>query len=159
VPSYASRIDIETLYGAAHLETLVAAELDIDTAVARACAAASAEIDLYLGQRYGLPLANVPVVVVNWTVDLACWRLAPNAAQNSAETAKRADRIMAMLKDIAAGRSRIPELEPPPSGGASAGGAPGGFGGGIPSGEQSEAAQGGAAFMSDRRRYGQGGGL
>jgi phage gp36-like protein len=151
VTAYATRQDIETSYGGQYLETLVAADLDMDIAVTSACTAASAEIDIYLGQRYALPLMTVPAIIRTWTVDLACWKLAPNAAQNSAETAKRADRVFAMLKDIAAGKSRIPELEPqPPAGGAASG---------IPSGEISETAQGGAVFSSDRRRYGQGGGL
>jgi phage gp36-like protein len=151
VPVYATRQDIERSYGSQYLETLVAVDLDMDVAVEKSLTAASAEIDLYLGQRYSVPLSVVPAVIQSWAVDLACWKLAPNAAQNSAETAKRADRVFAMLKDIASGKSRIPELEPtPPAGGALAG---------IPSGEVNDAAQGGAVFVSDRRRYGQGGAL
>jgi phage gp36-like protein len=148
--TYATRADIETTYGGQYLETLVAADLDMDIAVARACQSASAEIDLYIGQRYTLPIAAVPAVVTGWAVDLACWKLAPNAAQNSKETASRADRVLAMLKDIAAGRAKIHELEPPPSGGAS---------GGVPTGEIGEGSQDGAAFYSDARRYGSGGRL
>lgn len=149
---YATRQDIEQSYGAQRLETLVAADLDMDTAVGRALAAASAEIDLYIGRRYQLPLtAPIPALIIAWCVDLACWKLAGSAAQNSDEVQKRADRVLAMLKDVAAGKVSILELEPPPGGGGAAGG--------IPSGEESEGAQSGAFFASDRRRYGQGGGL
>ena len=148
---YATRQDIEQSYGAQRLETLVAADLDLEMAVGRAVTSASAEIDLYVGRRYQLPLAlPTPPLIVGWCVDLACWKLAGSAAQNSDEVQKRADRVLAMLKDVAAGKVSILELEPPPGGGGAAGG--------IPSGEESEGAQSGAFFASDRRRYGQGGG-
>lgn len=152
MPVYATRQDIETLYGAAHLETLVATTRDLDQAVARACAAASAEIDVYLGQRYALPLAVVPAIVTVWCIDIACWRLAPNIAALSEEITRRAERALALLKDVAAGKARVDELEPPPPGGAGAGG--------IPAAESAETAEGGAAFFANRRRYGGlGGGL
>lgn len=148
---YATRQDIEQSYGAQRLETLVAADLDMDVAIGRAVAAASAEIDLYIGRRYSLPLSEpYPPLVAAWCVDLACWKLAGSAAQNSDEVQRRADRVLAMLKDVAAGKVSILELEPPPNGGGAASG--------IPSGEESEGAATGAFFASDRRRYGQGGG-
>jgi phage gp36-like protein len=151
---YATRSDIEQTYGAQRLETLVASDLDMDVAVARALDAATAEINLYLGKRYALPLAlPAPPLVLSWCVDLACWKLAGSAAQNSDELTKRAERVLKMLQDVAAGKVSILELEPPPGGGAGSGS------GGIPSGEFSDQAQSGAAFSSDRRRYGQGGGL
>ena len=152
---YATRQDIEQSYGAQRLETLVAADLDMDAAIGRAVAAASAEIDLYIGRRYPLSLSEpYPPLVAAWCIDLACWKLAGSAAQNSDEVQRRADRVLAMLKDVAAGKVSILELEPPPNGGSSGGGAAGG----IPSGEESEGAATGAFFASDRRRYGQGGG-
>lgn len=108
--AYATRTDIEAIYGAAHLETLVAADLDLDAAVDRACAAASAEIDAYLGQRYAVPLTPPSDVVTSWCVDIACWRLAANIAQLSEEVRKRAERALAILKDVAAGRASVPGL-------------------------------------------------
>jgi phage gp36-like protein len=151
--AYATRADIEIVYGQRHLETLVASDLDIDVAVARALALASAEIDLYLGQRYTLPLPRVPALLVGWCIDLACWRLAPSHLQITEEIRKRADRVMAMLRDIAAGKTRIDELEPPPGGGS-------GGGRGIPATETVEGSDAGAWFGANRRRFGgMGGGL
>ncbi len=55
--AYATRADIEAIYGPAHLETLVPADVDLDAAVTRAIAAAQGMIDPYLRKRYNLPLA------------------------------------------------------------------------------------------------------
>ncbi|HRJ70251.1 MAG TPA: DUF1320 domain-containing protein, partial [Beijerinckiaceae bacterium] len=96
--AYATKADIEALHGAAFLETLVAADLDLTTAVATACDAASAEMDSYLGQRFPLPLAVAPPILKTWCVDVACWRLAGTAAQMSEEIRKRAERVLAILK-------------------------------------------------------------
>lgn len=144
--AYATRTDIEALYGPSHLQTLVAADLDLDTAVASACSLASADIDTYLSIRYTLPLAIVPETIKGWCVDIACWRLAASIAQMSEEVRKRAERVFATLKDVAAGRANVPGLD----GALTVTG----------TGEVSAGSDGGAAFSSRQRRWGgPGGGL
>jgi phage gp36-like protein len=139
---YATRHDIEARYGAAHLETLVPADVDIDLAVARALDDASAMVNGYLAVRYPLPLAAVPSIVVGFTIDIACWKLAPSGDRLTEEIAKRAKIALDMLRDIAAGKAKIDELEPP----ADTGG----------SGAVSES---GAAFFAEPRLFRTGGGL
>lgn len=142
--AYATKADIEALHGAAFLQTLVAADLDLDTAVATACAAASDEMDSYLAQRFRLPFETAPAILRTWCVDVACWRLAGTAAQMSEEIRKRAERVLAILKDIAGGRAQLPGA-PSPSGDAA--------------GEEAAASADGAAFVSRKRRWGGEGGL
>lgn len=145
--AYATRSDIEAIYGAGFLQTLVAADLDFDAAVTRACAASSAEIDSYLGQRYTLPLSVSPEIVRTWCVDIACWRLAGTITSMSEETRKRAERALGILKDVAAGKASVPGLE-----GSQIAGPAGS--------EVSAGGSTGAAFTSRRRRWGgTGGGL
>ena len=143
---YATRSDIEAMYGPALLQTLVADDLDLDAAVARACSASSAEMDVYLGRRYALPLTSPSDVLTTWCVDLTCWRLAPTTAASSDEIRKRADRVLTILKDVAEGRGNVPGLDTALlSGGA---------------GEVSASSGTGAAFSARQRRWGgTGGGL
>lgn len=144
---YATRADIEAIYGAGFLQTLVAADLDLDAAVIRACSASSSEIDAYLVRRYTLPLAVIPEIVRTWCVDIACWRLAGTIASMSEETRKRAERAITILKDVANGRADVPGLE-------------GSLLAGAAQTEVSAGDAGGAAFSSRRRRWGgTGGGL
>lgn len=144
---YATRADIEAIYGAGFLQTLVAVDLDLDAAVTRACEASSAEIDAYLGRRYALPLAAIPDIVRTWCIDIACWRLAATIASMSEEVRKRAERALAILKDVASGRADVPGLESALLSGTSGA-------------EVSVGDADGAAFSSRRRRWGGvGGGL
>lgn len=109
--SYATRQDIETLRGARFLETLLPADVDADAAVALAIEAAQAQIDPYLRKRYVLPLASVPPILRQCAIDLACWQLAPAADRMSEEIEKRAKLRLDFLKDVAAGKAEIVELE------------------------------------------------
>ncbi len=109
--SYATRQDIETLRGARFLETLLATDVDIDVAVGLAIEAAQAQIDPYLRKRYVLPLVSVPPILKQCAIDLACWQLAPSADRMSEEIEKRAKLRLDFLKDVAAGKAEIAELE------------------------------------------------
>lgn len=136
--TYATRADIEAIYGAKHLETLVPADVDMDVAVANAIAAAQAMIDPYLRKRYVLPITvPVPQILKQCAIDLACWQLAPAADRMSEEIEKRAKLRLATLKDIAAGVAEISELQ-------SAGGTSG-------TGEASSGS--GASFSAEPRRW------
>lgn len=109
--TYATRQDIETLRGARFLETLLPADVDADAAVALAIEAAQAQIDPYLRKRYVLPLTSVPPILRQCAIDLACWQLAPAADRMSEEIEKRAKLRLDFLKDVAAGKAEIVELE------------------------------------------------
>ena len=143
---YATRADIEAIYGAKHLETLVPVDVDMDVAIARAIADAEALVDTYLGARYTVPLPIVPQVVRGFTIDMACWKLAPAHDRLTDEIARRAKCALDVLKDIAAGKATIDELEA--TSGAEAG-----------PGETGAASQDGAAFFSNPRRHTGRGGL
>lgn len=146
--TYATRADIEAIYGANHLKTLVARDVDSNVAVARALASAQARIDPYLRKRYTLPLPlPVPATLQQIAIDIACWLLAPAADRISEQIEKRAKLQIEFLKEVAAGKADIDELAPFLIGG---GDAPGTIG--------TESA-GGAAFSADERRWPSGGGI
>lgn len=109
--AYATRADIEAIYGARHLENLLPVDVDADVAVARAVTAASAIVDSYLSLRYRLPLPYVPEVVRDWAIDIACHKVAPADVRLTEEISNRAKAAIAMLKDIGAGKAQIAELE------------------------------------------------
>ena len=141
---YATRSDIETIYGARHLATLVPVDVDMDIAVARAIDSAQAMIDPYLRKRYAVPLPLVPAIVRQCAIDIACWQLAPAADRMSEEIEKRAKMRLAFLKDVAAGIADIAELEVFPAAAPNV---------------SNEADSGGAAFHADPRRWPAGGGI
>lgn len=109
---YATRQDIETLRGARFLETLLPMDVDIDVVTARAIDDAQAMIDPYLRKRYRLPLTVVPAIIRQCAIDIACWHLAPAADRMSEEIEKRAKMRLDFLKDVAAGKAEIADLEP-----------------------------------------------
>lgn len=136
--SYATRADIEALYGPNHLLTLVPADVEVGAAVAIAIESAQAMIDPYLRKRYVLPIiVPTPAILKQCAVDLACWQLAPAADRISEEIEKRAKLRLAFLLDVSKGNAEIVELTPV-SGSDGAGG--------VVSG-------GGAAFSSEPRRW------
>lgn len=138
--AYATRSDIEAIYGPRHLETLVPSDVDMDTAVANAIESAGAMIDPYLRKRYVLPITvATPSILKQCAIDIACWQLAPAADRMSEEIEKRAKLRLGFLQDVAKGNAEIVELTPV------AGGA-GGDGAGVTSG-------GSAAFSAEPRRW------
>lgn len=72
-------------------------------AIQRACA----EVDSYLGQRYGVPLADVPVAVADATLTITWYRLHPDGADAPALRIRYEDAIR-WLRDVAAGRAALP---------------------------------------------------
>lgn len=109
--AYATRADIEAIYGRRYLETLLPTDVDGDAAVTRALSDASAIIDSYLSMRYRLPLASTPNVVRGWAIDIACWKVAPADVRLTEEIVNRAKVAIKMLEGIAAGKAQIAELE------------------------------------------------
>lgn len=137
--AYATRSDIEAKFGARHLETLVAVDVDMDAAVATAIEAAQATIDSFLRKRYVLPITvPTPAILKQCAIDIACWELAPAADRMSEEIEKRAKLRMDFLLKISRGDAEIVELTPVAGGGDGSGSAVSG---------------GGAAFSAEPRRW------
>lgn len=145
--TYATRADIEAIYGANQLETLVAVDADLDVAVARALQAAADQMDPYLRKRYRLPLPEAASAMLRQcAVDIACWQLAAGIDRISEQVEKRFKLRMDFLRELAAGKLDLIELagfliEAPGDGT-------------IGSGSDS-----GAAFTADARRWPSGGGI
>ncbi len=110
---YCTRADIEAVHGARHLETLVAADVDLNAAVAAACQQAAAQIDGYIARRYQVPLVIIPALVKAYAIDIACWRLSPSHDRLTEEIEKRAKAAIDFFKDVAMGKASIAELEKP----------------------------------------------
>ncbi|MBF0445088.1 MAG: DUF1320 domain-containing protein [Magnetococcales bacterium] len=85
-------------------------ELDQD-AVDLALESASSTIDAYIGQRYSLPLATVPKVLIGLCVDIAIYTMAPSGPEDEGDE-KRHKAAIAFLKDISAGRANLPIAQP-----------------------------------------------
>lgn len=142
---YATRQDIEELYGASWLETLVPADVDMDIAVQRALDQATAMIDGYLMVRYTVPLPAIPDLLKTIAIDIACWKLAPASERLTDEISKRAKMGIDQLKDLSAGKMELPGMK--------------GTAGALPEDGQSGDASEGAAYFSNPRRFPTGGGL
>lgn len=136
--AYATRADIEAKYGARHLETLVAVDVDMDAAVVAAIEAAQATIDSFLRKRYVLPITvATPAILKQCAIDIACWELAPAADRMSEEIEKRAKMRLDFLLKVSRGDAEIVELTPVAGGGDGSGAVSGG----------------GAAFSAEPRRW------
>ena len=70
---------------------------------------AGQDIDGYLSVRYSVPLVPVPETLVRLACDIARYRLLGDAASDDVR-ARYKDAIAA-LRDIGAGRSRLPEAQ------------------------------------------------
>jgi phage gp36-like protein len=80
---------------------------DTDTDVfERAASDASSLVDGYLATRYTLPLANVPALVIGWTLDITRYRLWDERAPEQVQ--KRYDDTMAQLAQLAKGQLALP---------------------------------------------------
>lgn len=65
---------------------------------------ATKEINLYLSQRYILPLANVPADLVEACIDLAIWRLPQGEAEHSATIKEKCQFWRKSLDQVAEGK-------------------------------------------------------
>lgn len=113
--AYATRTDIEDLYGAA---ALYVADRDgdgvpEDAAIDRALDDASAEIDAYLRVLYDTPVAPVPQLLVQLTCDVALYRLAQTGDVRTEEHRTRYEDALKTLARLAEGKMKLPP--PPPS--------------------------------------------
>ena len=115
--AYATRTDIEDLYGAA---ALYVADRDGDgvpeaAAIDRALDDASAEIDAYLRVLYDTPVAPVPQLLVQLACDIALYRLAQTGDVRTEEHRARYEDALKTLARLAEGKMKLPPPPPPPS--------------------------------------------
>ena len=116
--AYATDADIIDLYGNDMLDRL--ADRDGDGVadapkVQRALDDAAALIDGYIATRVTLPLASVPAVLKNLSIDIAVYRLATDAGLLSEDARKRYEDAIQFLRDCAAGKAAIPQPAAPGS--------------------------------------------
>lgn len=118
--SYATIVELGARIGADELLALTDRERTglVDEAVAqRALDDADAEIDTYLGARYTLPLAAVPVLLSRLACDVARYRLW--SADASTEVRARYDDALRLLARLADGSVAL-AVQPPAAGAAAA---------------------------------------
>lgn len=117
---YCTQTDIEERFGQAELIQLTdrvrSGSVDT-TAVARAIADASAEVDGYLAGRYTLPFATIPPVLIRLTCDIAVYNLFA-ARRNGGmvdDVRNRYRDAVRLLENIASGKVTFGVTPPPAS--------------------------------------------
>lgn len=75
--------------------------------VARAIAAAESEVSSYVGQRYALPLAETPPILLQVTADVAAYRLARTPDLMTEDRRQRYKDAIAWLAKLAQGTVRL----------------------------------------------------
>jgi len=111
--SYAVQADIDNRYGGELLLTIADRDGDgvVDAdAVALALSDADQLVDAHLVERYQLPLATVPDLLVAIAVDVAVYKLASLPTE---EQRKRYDDALKLLKSIATGVLQLGLPTPP----------------------------------------------
>lgn len=112
--TYATRADIETLYGGEELRSALNLARDAELSsgdiarVDQALAETSSQIDSYIGVRYALPLASVPDVLRAFAVDMTVYRLALRLGRPRDELRKRYEDAIGYLKSVAKGEADLP---------------------------------------------------
>lgn len=108
--TYATRVDIDTLYGSRLLLTIADTDVDgvVDEAlVARAIADSAGVIDSYLSVRYDLPLATVPDFLRRICVNIAVYTIAIDGDRLTDEYRRRYEDAIDHLKRIADGKAGL----------------------------------------------------
>ena len=132
--TYATRADIETIYGGDELRSALNLAADAvlsagDTArVDQALTETAGQIDAYVGVRYTLPLAIVPEMLKASAVDMTLYRLALRNGRPRDELRKRFEDAVAFLKALSEGKARLAGIDTP---GAAIAGAGSGSSGGV----------------------------
>lgn len=113
---YATKADIDTLYGTRVLEVIADRDRDgnvDEDAVTRALTEATGEIESYISKRYLIPLSPVPPLIRRVCVDIAAYHLAGlTGATMTNEIRARYERAIGLLKDISGGRAGLGAYDP-----------------------------------------------
>lgn len=110
--AYATRIDIEELYGADFIADILDENVDADAAIAGAMSRASAEIDTHLSIRYPVPISGKPNALITPCVDIGIYRLTNSHAHLTDSIRDRYKDAVDLLKRIADGKAGLGVDEP-----------------------------------------------
>ncbi len=104
---YATKADMLKRFGEAELIALTDREnagVVADSLVADAIASAEGEINPYLQAQYALPLTDVPIVVRDFTCDVARYRLCGGEVVETEEVRTRYEDAIAFFRRVAEGK-------------------------------------------------------
>ena len=110
--TYATKADIESLWGADFLGDLLPEDVDGDAAVETALQFAASEIDAHLSARYELPLAMPPAILVAPASNIAVYVLANRHSSLTTTIEERYEQSVELLKRIAEGKAGLGAAEP-----------------------------------------------
>jgi len=110
--AYATRGEIEEVWGAAFVGDLLPEDVDGDTAIARAIERASAEIDTHLSARYDTPINGHPEALITPAVAIAVYNLAVRHSTLTETVEERYKQAIDLLKRIADGKAGLGADEP-----------------------------------------------
>lgn len=123
--AYATRANIEAIWGEQFVVDLLPLDVDPDQAFGNALAQASAEIDTHLSARYSTPLPGQPAALVMPAVNIAVYYLAIRHTSLTTTIEDRYKQAVKLLERIADGKAGLgadePSVSPDPD--ASSGGA------------------------------------
>jgi len=109
---YASRDQLEEVWGADFVGGLLPEDVDTAEAVGGALTRASGEIDMYLSARYVLPLAAAPSALITPCANIAVYMLAIRHTALTTTIEDRYKQTIDLMKRIADGKAGLGEDEP-----------------------------------------------
>lgn len=116
--TYATRADIEALYGADELRSVLnlarnQVELSAEdiARVDQALSEVGSQIDAYLGTRYSLPLAQIPEVLRAFAIDMAIYRMALRNGRPRDELRTRYEDATKFLIAVSSGKANLPGID------------------------------------------------
>lgn len=104
--SYATRQDFADAFNEDETAALEARGVTAETALA----SAAAEVDSYLAGYYAVPLASVPEIIRDVTLDIARFRWWKDGASEAVEA--RYEQRIDWLKEVSRGRASVPGATP-----------------------------------------------
>lgn len=109
---YATRSDIEEVWGESFVAGLLPEDVDGDQAIASAIERACGEIDTHLSARYPTPIPGKPAALVTPAVSIATYNLAILHSTLTTTIEDRYKQAVELLKRIADGKAGLGADEP-----------------------------------------------
>lgn len=135
--TYATRADIEELFGTEYITDLFDDGVDENQALASALSRASAEINTHLSARYDTPISGQPEALKTPCINIAIYNLAVRHTHLTEAIRERYKDSVDLLKRIADGKAGLGEDEPKVS-------------------SDSNTSDGGASFSANTRLFSRG---
>ena len=110
--SYATRADMEDIWGEQFVVDLLPEDVDGDIAIGRALERAGGEIDTHLSARYATPIPGKPSALVTPCVNIAVYGLAIRHTTLTETIEDRYKQAVALLQRIAEGKAGLGTDEP-----------------------------------------------